>query len=294
MNIAFVWQGVTERFNHWNDGLREAMRIIEEKHTVRYYEPWADIKGDVVLYWEAPCTINGGNAQYYNRVRELPIKKVLLFAGGPIEKEWVAGFDMLTIESEVNINECLELKIPHHRAFGINDRIFKPMSVPKLFTGIHHGTCASWKRQGLMGVALNQDALLVGRNQKSDPNPFIEARKAGATIIEEVSYEQVALLINMSEMLVQTSDVWGGGQRATLEAMACNIPVICMSDSPKNREFVEESGFGVVSDPSIHSIRESIDEARKLAGSNLGREYIESKWTAKKYAEDILKTIDLC
>lgn len=297
MKIAFVWQGVSqsEVFDNWNDGLREAMRHIEKDHEVQYFEPWDEITGDVVLYWEAPCTINGENAAHYNRVRSLPIKKALLFAGGPLEKEWVAGFDLLFVESKINADECEQLGIPYRTAFGINENVFHEIKLPKMFDGIHHGTCASWKRQGLVGQALGSKGIVVGEWQKTDPQPFRDAQGFGAHVVEKVPRETVNVLLNMSHTLVQSSDFWGGGQRATLEAMACGLPVVCMSDSPKNREYVEECDGGRVVEPNAEAIRSAVEQLK----SNWGQEdkqrvidYVREKWTAKRYALELLDGIN--
>lgn len=294
MKVGFIWQGSSDKkvFEHWNDGLRAAMRIVEQRHKVTYIEPWDDIEPyDVLLYWEAPCTANGTNAEHYNKVRFSDKKKILLFAGGPIEFNTTPGFDLYLVESELNEREMEALGLPWQRAFGVNTDIFFPMDEEKTIDGIHHATCASWKRQPLLAQALGNKAVIVGRNQESDPMPFVESKQFGATVIEELPYEGVALLLNRSKALVQTSSYWGGGQRATLEAMACGVPVICMADSPKNREFVEESGFGVVVEPTPGAIRDAIGRVEWMDKS-VGVEYINSKWTHKHYAQNILKAID--
>ena len=69
----------------------------------------------------------------------------------------------------------------------------------------------------------------------------------------------------------------------TLEAMACNVPPIVMKDSPKNCEYVEDSGIGLVVTPDIYAIREAIEKI-KLSPNLAGREYILSKYTGKHYA----------
>ena len=76
----------------------------------------------------------------------------------------------------------------------------------------------------------------------------------------------------------------------TLEAMACNVPPIVMSDSPKNVEYVEESGYGLVVDPNPEAIRDAIDRLKPVK-EHSGRKYIESKWTIQHYADALIKGI---
>lgn len=291
--ISFVWQGITEREGKWKDGLWAAMKHIEKDHDVKYYEPWDDIPEDsIVLYWEAPCTENGQNAEHYRRVRKLPNKKALLFAGGPIKEEWLEGFDHIFVESKINCEELCQLGISHSTAFGINEEIFHPQDLTKKYHGIHHGTCASWKRQWLVGEAFGATGLVVGRYQQTDSSPFDRCKEKGCLVFDEKNPEELSILMNQSMACIQTSDYWGGGQRCTLEAMACNIPVICMTDSPKNREYVEESGFGKIAEPNPGSIRDTFLAISEENYGNKGREYIMSKWTSKHYADSLLKWIN--
>lgn len=294
--IFFCWQGITGRYGVWKDGLYRAMQHLEDEFEVHYVEPWQLIPEDaIILYWEAPCTINGKDAENYVRIQELPNKKILLFAGGPIKKEWVEGFDLLCVESKINAKECEELGIPHIIAFGINEEVMKPMESNIIYDGIHHGTCASWKRQQLVGEALGDKALIVGRYQESDSMPFDKCKEYGCTVLGEESPESICRLLNKSYALIQTSDYWGGGQRATLEAMACGVPVICMEDSPKNREYVEESDFGMVVYPNKEEIRRAVIKIKiEPLNPYIGRDYVMKKWTSKHYADNLKKAIELC
>lgn len=294
MKIRFIWQGIDGRYGHWKDGLWRAMQRLEENHEVTYHEPTDNIPEDgIVFYWEAPCTINSKDADNYKKIMNLPNKKVLLFAGGPIKKEWVDKFDLVCVESKINADECNQLGIRNITAFGINEDIFYPKKLEKKYDAIHQGTCASWKRQWLLAEAVGDKGIVVGRFQDSDPYPFTKCRELGVTVLDEQPYEEIANLLNQSYVLAQTSDYWGGGQRATLEAMACNIPVVCMTDSPKNREYVEESGFGLVVDPEPNQIKNAVEELKKL-DSNKGSEYVKSKWTSKHYADALEKAINIC
>ncbi len=296
MKIAFYWQGISGVYGHWNDGLRGAMKLIEEKHTVYFLDTHDPLPEDaeVILYWEAPVTCCGKDRENYVRIQEMKKPKILLFAGGQIKREWVEGFDLLLVESKINADECDALGIPQMTAFGVNIDIMKPDRQPKVFDAAFPGTCAGWKRHGLFGEALKDKGVVCGRFQQFDSEGFLMARKHGSMVFPELTYEAVNVIYNASHCCVNTSSYWGGGQRVTLEAMAAGIPVICMSDSPKNREYVEESGAGLVVDPSPEAIRKAVDEIKTWTPEQKarGRKYVENKWTHHHYAENILKGID--
>lgn len=293
MKIAFLWQGIREHFNHWDDGLKAAMRHIEKEHTVRYFEPTDldlihEFKPDRILYWEALCTRKSfQDSDKFEGVANLPFKKALAFAGGPVEAQWTPGFDLFFVESKINAEEFERLGLSWKTAFGVNDETFKQQKQPKKFEGILHATFAGWKRHGLFAEALGSQGVAVGRKQVHEPFCYESCEQKGVLVLEEVSSRVVSSLINSSHTVVNTSEFWGGGQRCTLEAMACNVPPIVMADSPKNREYVEESGFGVVVDPNPGAIREGIEIAKQQVMT--GRDYINSKWTAKHYADSLIK-----
>lgn len=294
LRIALIWQGINGRYGHWNDGLKKAMELIETMHTVTYHEPHEYIKNvDIILYWEAPVTMVGKDKMNYLNVMTNPIPKALLFAGGEIKKQWVVGFDLLFVESQINADECERLHIPYRTAFGVNTDIFYPRDIPKLYDGMHQATCASWKRLDLFAKALKDKGVVCGRDQESDPLGFMECRKYKVNLLPEQPYSEVARLLNQSYTMVNTSEFWGGGQRATLEAMACGIPPIVMSDSPKNREYVEDSGFGLIVEPREEDIRVAINQLKTEPQDPMkGVRYVESKWTAAHYATSLLLGIN--
>lgn len=295
MKIAFVWQGIDGRYGQWKDGLYAAMKIIEKSHTVTYHEPSDDIKDvDIILYWEAPVTACGKDRDNYERIRKNPIPKILLFAGGQVKYEWCKGFDLFLIESQLNEKEFDDIGLPWVKAFGVNTEIFKPKKQPKIFDGMHQGTCASWKRQSLFARALKDKGVICGRFQESDPIGFLTAREQGTLVLPELSHDAVSEMLNATHVMVNTSEYWGGGQRATLEAMACGIPVIAMNDSPKNMEYVLESGAGLIVAPSETPIREAIESIKGWTDveKQRGIAYVRNKWTEQHYAENILKGIN--
>jgi len=292
MTIGFVWQGVSQgdTFNRWNDGLRHAMRILESEHTVRYMEPWDPCDDvDVFLYWEAPCTARGQNAQHYDRIRTLDKPKALLFAGGPIEWETARGFDHIFVENECNKTEFEHLGFSTSVAFGVNTDDFRPKRMEKKFDAFFHATFAGWKRHELFADAFGARGAVAGRVQEHDRAGYNRCQELGVTIYPEADAKTLARYIAEAHVMVNTSEFWGGGQRTTLEAMSCNAPVLVMSDSPKNREYVEESGQGEICDPDPLVIRETVESMKGKRYK--GRAYVLGKWTPQHYADNLNKVI---
>lgn len=299
MRINFVWTGGVsnrDRFNRWDDGLRRAITLIEQEgHEVSYHEPYEDLPtADWTLFWEAPCCFTSpewGNA--YKKVMNSPQKKALLFAGGPIKEEWVRGFDHIFVESKINKDEFDALGIKNSTAFGVNTDVFFPAPVALQYKTVTHGTCASWKRQWLAAEAVGKDALIFGQFQVTDPYPFVRAQELGATVLHEQSYERTNELLNSALVGVNCADYWGGGQRQTLECMAIGLPFVVMNDSPKNIEYVEASGVGVICSPDADSIRRAVDQAIEWSTEDRAkaRQYVLDNWTPEHYKNALLSAI---
>lgn len=299
MRIAFVWQGISDPaiVAGWKDGLWQAVEHLKTVHDVEYREPDADLTGfDVILYWEAACTIQGANAAKYRNVCAASGKKVLLFAGGPLKPEWVREFDLVVVEADINVAEAEAQGIPHAKAFGVNVDIWVPRETEKTFLAAHHGACAGWKRQNLGAEALGERFLVVGPRQECDPYTFDRSKELGSTVIEgKLPPEECADLVSRAKVLLQTSDYWGGGQRATLEGMSMGLAPVCMEDSPKNREFLEGSGLGLIVRPEQAAIREACEALAASWGPTeaaAARAYVLQNWSGQKYGADLLSIVE--
>ena len=301
MRIAFFWMGLDGRYGQWNDGLRAALKLIEKEHEVRYYdvtpETLEEVRvfgPDIVLFWEAPCTqfSKEPEASMFKGVASLPYKKCLLFAGGPLKAMDVKDFDLVFVESKVNEEDCERQGIPYRKAFGTNTEVFHPVLEPLIYDAFLQATFAEWKRHSLFADAVGMSGAVSGRKQEFDTNGYYRCEAKGVYIYDELPAEGVARMINKSYCVLNTSNEQGGGQRATLEAMACGCPVIVMADSPKNREYVEESGGGVVCEPTPQAIQTAIDIVKSDKDMGLrGLEYIHNKYTEWHYAKALLNGI---
>ncbi len=288
MRIAFLWNGITDHYGkRFTDGLYLALKRLEDRHTIGYFEP-DDItridsfKPDVLLYWAALCE------NLKPLVASYKYKKAICFAGGPIDKTNVNGFDLYFTESSINEYELEQLRKPWMRAFGINERVFKPKDVQKEYDAIFWGAFAQWKRHDLFAPSVEKMGISIGQHQAHEPECYNVCKRWGVKTLEESSKKVVVDLINKSYTALNTANFFGGGQRMTLEAMACNVPPIVMIDSPKNSEYVRESGYGIICDPNVEAIREAILKAKEI-NNHTGREYIMSKYTSKHYADALEK-----
>jgi glycosyltransferase involved in cell wall biosynthesis len=281
IKLAFLWDGVKlHQGKRWKDGLWLALERMKESYFIRYFEP-SDYEGikafnpDLLLFWGA--FVENIRPQVVN----YPYKKAICFAGGPIERNNVDGWDMYFVESAINEAELANLGKPFIRAFGVNEEQFKPMDIAKKYLGIFAGTFALWKRHELFAEAIGSRGIAVGAKQAHEPECHQVCDKYGVKVLDEVPRPKIVKLINQSELVINPSSYWGGGQRLTLEAMACNVPPVVMSDSPKNREYVEESGYGYVVEPDVNAIKSIVSN---FTNDHTGRQYIESKWTSRHYA----------
>lgn len=290
--IAFIWQDGPRYDWQWHDGLWAAMKILEKDFEVGYFTPYEVAKvvafvPDVILFWGAATDNNA------SKVLAWPFKKkCLLFGGGALSADLVSGWDMVFVESWLDEYTLSSSKMPFRRAFGVNEALFHPQTLPKRYRAVLAGTFAAWKRHDLFAKSVGHGGVAIGIKQDHEKWCYEVCEKEGVRIFEELPRSEIARVINESDVALNTADRWGGGQRLTLEAMACNVPPIVMSDSPKNAEFVQEAGFGVVCQPDVDSIQKAMVEA--VAQPKTGREYILSKWTSQHYADalkDGIKTI---
>ncbi len=232
-----------------------------------------------------------------------PVLKKLVGRGVPMALMFSGGIglgeppkiDMFFVESEV-YKTWFEMRgLPVMTAFGCNNRIFKPMKQPKIFDAIFPATFAGWKRHHLFAKATQgMKALACGYMYNDhETECWGLPQELGVAITPHLSNEAVNSFINMSHVVVVTSDSSGGSQRTVLEAMACGVPVIAMEDSDKTSEYVKESGFGMVVGPTIENIRGAIETLKaNPLDPKIGIKYIQDKWSARRYADSLKAGIE--
>ena len=242
--VIFVYYNENEEF--WMDGLYQALMLLSNDYDVTMhnlavdptpiYKPsinWGDY--DFVLGWGAFGSPADGVLKNAN------IKKGLCIGGNAKPPDYSAlNYDVLFYETE-----WYRPTIEHHpniiHAFGVNTKIFKPRKSKKVFDYLTVGSYSLWKRQDRL---INKPGLKIalGEIQKNNPQEsfgIIAKLLGGGVIVSDlVSPKTLANFYSLSKTLYIPADVNGGGERAVLEARACDIDVEVDMDNPKLMELL--------------------------------------------------------
>lgn len=228
-----------------------------------------------------------------------PILKEFGGCGIPMAQAYTGGefrdyervANIVFVESEVYFKRFRDRGLNVKRAFGVNTELFKPMpDQPKIFDAVFPATMAAWKRHDLFAEALGSRGLACGFWQPHEPQVIENLQKHKTAILHHQNAESVALIYNMGKTCVITSRSDGGSQRAVLEAMACNTPIIVMNDSEKTSEYVLACGTGAVVEPNPDHIRRAVDEWKDKTVNT--RDWVLENYSEWVYAKQMKEGIE--
>lgn len=237
--------------DRWMDGLSAALDVLEEDFEIERYNLQTYTTGtmdfndyDFVLGWGAfgsrvdkiiQSRPTSGNAR--NVICGLCI------AGNATPTDGADKYDVLFYETDwVN-----QFYLPDHpnvrKAFGINSDLFcKPtIPMPIVWDYIGVGSFATWKRWEKMADKPGCK-LVVGEYQlNNEPESLGIVRHLVANDVMVSNQVHPLDLVNLyywSRKLYIPADVYGGGERALLEARACGLQVEIEEDNPKLKELL--------------------------------------------------------
>lgn len=299
IKLAFVWDFTVEPLEAygWGDGLNAALNILAQKHGVIVnviiddnvdviHNRIKEFNPDVILGWGSL------DRPSFAGIREHKKPTALCFAGGPTDQENIDNFDIIFVENRVYYDSFDSRGYNTRIAFGTNEYLFQPMKLAKKFDGVYPAAFAGWKRHELFAKALGENGLAVGKILPNEPQPYMHCVDNKVTVMPQLPYRSLPYLYNQSHAAVITASSVGGSQRAVLEAMACNVIPIVMSDNEKCSEYVKESGYGIVCKPDVASIQNAVKTAKHdYSKFKLGREFILAKYSAEGYADKLFNGI---
>lgn len=292
-----------EMWNSWCDGMYGAMdHLAEGNFNIKvfgYAEHPATLKrGNLTLhlvtnissmkYWlkafNAPIILGWGTAfDPWNEIISMTARKILLYAGGPYDSDNAFKiFDMVVVENESD-RKHFKGSIA---AFGTNTKVFKPLKgFNKLFPSFYPAAFALYKRHDLWAKAMPAGSLAVGHMQDHEPQCYEVCMENGHIVTPPLPMHIMPHLYAHSVGVCLTPENMGGCQRAALEAMACNIPVLVTNDS-KAAEFE-----GVwACPPNVEDIKAAYLQmilAFENEEIDLRKEYILGKYDEVTYANKL-------
>lgn len=233
MKISFVYK--LEDTN-WNDGLKKALEVLEEKHEIRYHNgTYTNYFCDVAIAWGA----FGSWAE--KLVSQLPFRKAICVAGGPMDNPRVHDYDIVFVETKWQQELFRKIGVDSKIAFGTNTDIFYDMGLERPIDYLSVGAYAKWKRHEIF-KELRGRKLAVGYMQPNGHEKECYEQLLGdSVVLPQVSPEALAWLYNQSKTVSVTSTVMGGGERTVLEALACGCRVEVANDNPKLLQLLKSS-----------------------------------------------------
>lgn len=237
-----------------------------------------DFKPDAILYF------SDLSRPIIEELNDYPCPKAICYSGGRFTN-YERMVDLIFVESKTYVKWFAERGIKAIQAFGTNTELFKPYNQPKFFDAFFPATFASWKRHHLFAEAMGDKGLLCGWWQPNEMIIIEKAFKCRTGVLHHQIAESIALLYSMAKVVLVTSHDTGGSQRTVLEAMACNIPLVVMSDSTMTSEYVREAGEGMICEPNVEDIRKAVEIMKDKKVNT--REWIMKNYSEYVYADKV-------
>jgi hypothetical protein len=222
-----------------NDGINKAVNILGfDRYNI----------GDEIPNFEEYDFVLGHGA-FHSRVDGLLrslryYKNKGLCIGGNTHRQDTNDYQVLFYETEW-VKNFLNLQGNLVHAFGTNTQLYNTNDITlnryKCFDYISVGSLAKWKRHELLknkkGVK-----MVIGEIQKGNYQESFEIAnelmKQGIGVLPQIDDLRLATIYHSSRNVYVPADIFGGGERAVLEARACGINVEVEDDNPKLKELL--------------------------------------------------------
>lgn len=243
MNICILYNITNDsvKYYNWHDGFTEAIKILSFTFNIDMINSYdnKDInfdKYDIIFLKESftGCIYNKYKYKF-NKKNKLG----LFISSSNIipSDEQLKIYDILFYETKWYYDYA---KLQRHsnaiHAFGIDVNIMKPINVEKKYDVIFVGNICSYKRP-LKILELPGKKICLGF---PTDKKIMEKLKANDVEMKEfVEYDKLSEYYNQSKLCYVPCALHGGGERAVLEARACNVSVKIENDNPKLKELCE-------------------------------------------------------
>lgn len=236
MEIAFLYEsrhGVVVK-----DGLWAALEALEQTFTIKRHNIATESEylpnADFYLGW-------GAFGSLVDRILQgVDTPKGLCIAGNVNPPSGALHYDVLFYETK-----WYRPQIDFHpnivHAFGYNADIYKDMKIERDIDYLGVGAFAKWKRWEKM-LNKSGNRRVIGEFQVGNPTESQEIwdllENDGVVCKDMVPPDKLVYEYNRAKCVYLPSDIYGGGERAVLEARACGCKIEIEPDNPKLKELL--------------------------------------------------------
>lgn len=265
--ICFIWYWgrAKEIYPCWRDGLRAAIEEIGKNHQVDIYlgEVEPPDNYDAIIFW------SDSNCPFFEKLDKYKAKKAICLTTDPHNMENLRKLDAVYCESEPIYEAVRGAGIRAIKAFGTDTDFYCPdWLTEKTIDYFYPATFSPWKRQSAI-AHLGDKLVCIGTVQPDGKEELEACQKAGVRIqVGYVPPEVIRDCYNRARFV--PIPAIHGSERTCLEAMSMNIIPTVNPENKRTLSYVDEY---------IHS------------GCLTPRDFVLANYSAKKYAEQILKGI---
>lgn len=317
--LAFVWDWTSpvDQIKTWKDGLAAALQVISNKSDIELtvytlskdVEQGIKLKHDyfsvvvhnsvdnmlhAIINWDPKFVLCWGDItrpSFPELTKQFACG--LCLAGGEIRSDVLKKFRVIFVENEVYYEEVKKHGFNVHIAFGTNTKLFKPNEkMMRSWALTFPASYSSWKRHhifintcNVLRKASNNDGRLrfLTSGIACEQNIKNVCIEHGINALDYISSDILVDIYNSSHIILVPSASNGGSQRTVLEAMACNTPIIVMSDSDKCSEFLRKAHKkDNICVPDHNKIAERVIQILAQGKRETTRE-----WVLQNYSEEI-------
>lgn len=220
------------------DGMRAALELLRKDFEITKINTLLELPDldeyDFVIAW----TNWGGRIDLLMNQPSKAKKGIAICGAFPpsdADKYDVVWYENEWYKKAYNLNKkCIH-------AFGVNTDIYKPKDIVKTWDYLGVGSFSTWKRWEKMAVKQGH-RIIIGEYQKGNEAESLNIVRnlilSGVVVSDMINPDRLAQFYNMARKVYIPAEIYGGGERAVLEARACGTEVEVERDNEKLIEYL--------------------------------------------------------
>ena len=269
--VIWYWPRASEIFPDWRDGIKAAVELIGKEHQVEWFldkqVPQTD-DYDGLIFWD------DSNSSFFPQLLNYPKAKkgIFLTSDNGLNIGNLKQLDIVFCESKPVLKAVLAGGAKGVLGFGTDTDFYSPdLEVKKDIEYFYPATFSPWKKQSNIAY-LGDKLVCIGTIQPDGYQELEACEQAGVQI--EIGYfpaEKIRDYYRRAKHVIIPAI--HGSERTILEAMATDIlPEVTNLDNVRAQSYLREYYLSQAKSP---------------------RQFILRNYSAKKYAQTILKGLGL-